>query len=226
MNTPNLFQDNLVKEYRNTLPQDLCTFIINKFEESQNKIEGMTVGGVLKHIKSSTDLMIHNELEDNDWKYVYDYLMENLLSSLVTYLESNPFIVSGEGFNSNSSKFRTAQSAFSISNNNNPHIQIQRYIGDEGYFTWHHENEGGNSSKRELFFIYYLNTLNSGGTEFKYNKQMVLPETGKLIIAPAYWTHKHRGNPPGKGNKKYIITGWIEKKDSKIFEEFEEDYLI
>ena len=226
MNTLFPFQDNLVQEYRNTIPYDLCNFIIDKFEKSQNTIEGTTAGGVRKHVKASTDLMIHNELEDKDWKYIYDYLMENLLGNLVGYIEVNPFMVVGEGFNSNISKFRTAQSAFGITNNSMPHIQMQRYIGDEGYFAWHHENEGGTSSKRELFFIYYLNTLQSGGTEFKYNKQMVYPEAGKLIIAPAYWTHKHKGNAPGEGNKKYIITGWVESKDSKISEEFEEDFLL
>jgi hypothetical protein len=220
------FQDNLIQEYRNALPPDLCKFIIDKFEDSQNIMEGTTAGGVRKHVKASTDLMIHNELEDDGWKYVYDYLMENLLGYLVSYIETNPFMIVGNEFNSNISKFRTAQSAFAIANNGIPHLQMQRYIGDEGYFAWHHENEGGTSSKRELFFIYYLNTLQSGGTEFKYNPQMVLPEIGKLIMAPAYWTHKHKGNPPGEGNKKYILTGWIEQKDSNISEEFEEDYLL
>jgi len=226
MNITPQFRDNLVQEYHNALPHDLCNFIINKFEDSQNTIEGTTAGGVRKHVKASTDLMIHNELEDVNWKYIYDYLMENLLGNLVNYIDTNPFMVVGEGFSSNISKFRTAQSAYSISNNGTPHIQMQRYIGDEGYFAWHHENEGGTSSKRELFFIYYLNTLKSGGTEFKYNKQTILPEAGKLIIAPAYWTHKHKGNAPGEGNKKYIITGWIESKPSKISEEFEEDFLL
>jgi len=226
MNITPQFRDNLVQEYHNALPPDLCNFIISKFEDSQNTIEGTTAGGVRKHVKASTDLMIHSELEDVNWKYIYDYLMENLLGNLVNYIDTNPFMVVGEGFSSNISKFRTAQSAFAVANNGVPHIQMQRYIGDEGYFAWHHENEGGTSSKRELFFIYYLNTLKSGGTEFKYNKQTILPETGKLIMAPAYWTHKHKGNAPGEGNKKYIITGWIERKDSNISDEFEEDYLL
>ena len=79
-----------------------------------------------------------------------------------------------------------------------------------------------------LFFIYYLNDVDSGGeTEFKFNPLKVNPEVGKLVIAPALWTHKHRGNPPQNGQYKYIITGWIEKKDEHyISEEFEEDYLI
>jgi Rps23 Pro-64 3,4-dihydroxylase Tpa1-like proline 4-hydroxylase len=107
-------------------------------------------------------------------------------------------------------------------------MQMQRYIDDQGYYAWHHENEGGTTAKRELFFIYYLNDVDNGGeTEFKFNPKKVKPEAGKLVIAPALWTHKHRGNPPQNGQYKYIITGWIEKKDEHyISEEFEEDYLI
>ena len=36
----------------------------------------------------------------------------------------------------------------------------------------------------------------------------VQPKKGLLLIWPAYFTHKHRGNPPLKGEK-YIATGWI-----------------
>jgi hypothetical protein len=219
--------DNLVKIYNNAINPEICQFIINKFESSQNQIEGISGGGVRKHIKASTDLMIHDEAgRDEDWKYIYDYLMENLLSHLVDYIEQNDFPVLSNNFSSKSSAVRTAQTCFMSGNNNFPHIQMQRYIGGEGYYAWHHENEGGNTDKRELFYIYYLNTLNSGGTEFKYNPQIVYPETGKLLMAPAYWTHKHRGNAPGDGNTKYIITGWIESKPNTISEEFEEDYLI
>lgn len=220
-------KDSLIQEYRSALTSDFCQFVIDKFEQSQDALmEGMTGGGVRKHVKASTDLMIHLEQHDEDWKYIYDYLMENLLQYTAKYLETNPFIVAGEGFSSNTAKIRAAQSCFGISNNGAPHIQMQRYIGGEGYFAWHHENEGGTTSKRELFFIYYLNTLRNGGTEFKYNNQIVYPEAGKLIIAPAHWTHKHRGNAPGDGNTKYILTGWIESKDNKISEEFEEDFLL
>jgi hypothetical protein len=220
-------KDSLIQEYRGALNPEFCNFIISKFEESQNLTDGLTGGGVRKHVKASTDLMIHFEREqDEDWNYIYNYLMENLLQYTARYLETNPFIVAGDQFTSNTAKIRAAQSCFGISNDGAPHIQMQRYIGGEGYFAWHHENEGGTTAKREMFFIYYLNTLKTGATEFKYNKQLVYPETGKLIIAPALWTHKHRGNAPGDGNTKYILTGWIESKDNKISEEFEEDFLL
>jgi hypothetical protein len=219
--------DNLIKIYNGALSPEMCQFIIDKFEYSQNKVDGMSGGGVRKHIKSSTDLMIHNEVgKDEDWTYIYGYLMENLLHHLVDYLEVNDFPILTQKFSSKSSVVRTAHSCFMSGNNGTPHIQMQRYVGGEGYYAWHHENEGGTTAKRELFYLYYLNTLTTGGTEFKYNPQIVYPEAGKLIFSPAYWTHKHRGNAPGEGNTKYIITGWIESQKNNISEEFEQDYLI
>jgi hypothetical protein len=106
-------------------------------------------------------------------------------------------------------------------------MQIQRYIGDQGFHSWHHENNGGNSSKRELAFLYYLNNVDEGETEIKYNPQKISPETGKLALFPAYWTHKHKGNSPKEGQTKYVITGWIESmgKD-EIGEEFHDDYFM
>lgn len=219
--------DNLVQVYNNALPQDMCSYIIDTFESSSdNTMEGMSGGGVQRHIKASTDLMIHQNLDDKRWKYIYDYLMSNLLTHWVDYLSKNPFVVRGDGFSSKSSLVRSATHCFMSGNNNYPHIQMQRYIGGEGYYAWHHENEGGTSAKREVFYIYYLNTLEEGATEFKYNPQKVYPEAGKLIMAPCHWTHKHRGNPPGDGNTKYILTGWLESKPHNIHEEFEQDYLL
>lgn len=219
--------DNLVKIYEKTIPKDVCDFIINQFEISSNQTEGISGAGVNKRVKSSTDLMIHLNLTNANWLYIYDYLRENLLTNLVDYIEQNSFMTITGGFASKASAVRTAQSCYMASNNGQPHMQIQRYIDDQGYYAWHHENEGGSTSKRELFFIYYLNDVDGGETEFKFNQQKVKPEVGKLLMAPALWTHKHKGNPPQNGQYKYIITGWIEKTDEHfISDEFEEDYLI
>jgi len=219
--------DNLVKIYNNAITKDVCDFIIREFETSSNQMEGISGAGTNKKVKSSTDLMIHLNLDNSVWSTIYDYLRENLLGFLVEYLEQNNFLTMTGEFSSKSALVRTAQACFGATNCGHPHMQIQRYIGDQGYYVWHHENEGGSTAKRELFFIYYLNDVGGGETEFKFNHQKVKPETGTLLIAPALWTHKHRGNPPGLNQTKYIITGWIEKTDDHyISSEFEEDYLI
>tara|TARA_R110000744_G_scaffold85764_1_gene167599 strand:- start:87 stop:749 length:663 start_codon:yes stop_codon:yes gene_type:complete len=219
--------DNLVQIYKNTLSNDFCNHVINLFENDNNQMEGMAGGGVNKSIKDSTDLMITSYLDNPEWSYVYDYIRENLLGNFVDYLGKFPFLHMNDNYSSQSSLVRTAQLAFKSSNNGNPHMQIQRYIGDQGFHSWHHENHGGSMSKRELAFLYYLNDVDGGETEIKYNPQKIKPETGKLTLFPAYWTHKHRGNSPKDGQTKYVITGWVEGmgKD-KIGEEFHEDYFI
>ena len=44
--------------------------------------------------------------------------------------------------------------------------------------------------------------------DFFYQDVSVLPEAGKLILFPPFWTHKHRGSEV-LAKKKYIATTWI-----------------
>lgn len=224
-----MVNDNLVHTINNAIPNDLCEFIINSFEESNTLMQGRVGDGINTSIKSSTDLMIMSNLDNPNWLYTYNYLRENLLHYLVEYVRQNPFIFIDSKFSSDVSLIRSVHGMFTASNQFNPHMQMQRYISNDGFYTWHHEwseDITSGMNYRQLFFIYYLNDVNGGSTDFAYNPASVMPETGKLIIAPAFWTHKHRGNPPGEGNKKYIITGWIEiDRKSSIREEFPEDYF-
>lgn len=41
-----------------------------------------------------------------------------------------------------------------------------------------------------------------------YQGVKVRPTAGRLLIAPAAFTHTHRGNRPVGGNK-YIVTSWL-----------------
>jgi hypothetical protein len=43
---------------------------------------------------------------------------------------------------------------------------------------------------------------------FHYQQRLVRPQAGALLIAPAAFTHTHRGNRP-RGADKYIATSWI-----------------
>jgi hypothetical protein len=110
-------------------------------------------------------------------------------------------------------------------------MQMQRYIGGEGFYAWHRENYADNPtmSKREMFYIIYLNDVEeSGETEFLFNPMKVKPKAGSIILAPAFWTHTHRGNPLSDPNaRKYIITGWLEFTENiNVNYDFLEDYTI
>ena len=55
----------------------------------------------------------------------------------------------------------------------------------------------------------YLNAVpEAGETEFYYQQRKIEPEAGSLLIAPAGFTHTHRGNTPVGGDK-YIATSWV-----------------
>lgn len=91
--------------------------------------------------------------------------------------------------------------------------QIQRYDAKEngGYHHFHIENSGVHNMRRVTSYILYLNDIDEGGeTEFLHQAIRVKPETGKIVIFPAYFTHVHRGNPVLSNQDKYIMTGWME----------------
>ena len=213
----------------NCLPADLCKHIIKKFEDSQDKTSGISGGGLNHTVKKSTDLMIHSQLEDEEWSYIYDFLREDLLHSLVEYLREYPWRTINGGYSSDLGLVRTAQGRFSATRLGTPHMQMQRYIDEEGYYAWHYEAYSTEPSMkdRQMAFMWYLNDVSGGGeTEFRFQKRKVEPKVGSAAIFPAFWTHTHRGNPPSEGQTKYIITGWIEcTEPENVSLEFPQDYF-
>lgn len=87
-------------------------------------------------------------------------------------------------------------------------FKIQHSAPGEGFFGWHHDGVKGEN--RRLVWMIYLNDTDGGDTEFRndYNVYGMKPETGKLFLFPAHFTHTHRSSPNLKSDK-YIITGWI-----------------
>ena len=62
---------------------------------------------------------------------------------------------------------------------------------------------------RHLLWTLYLNDdFSAGETEFFYQQRKITPKTGSLLIAPAAFTHTHRGNQP-EGGDKFIATSWV-----------------
>lgn len=224
--------DSLIYSKDNVLPKEFCQFVIDKFEQSKEKKPGISGGGDNKLIKESTDLMVTSQLKDKDWKYIYDYLREVLLHSLVEYMSLHPFLVRRpeNQFSSKLSLVRTCQGRFSATRKGVPHMQMQRYVDEEGYHAWHYENETTDESMRDrqMAFMWYLNDVFDGGeTEFKYQNTIVEARAGRANIFPAFWTHVHKGHKPRNGQTKYIITGWIEMVESEnVSSEISEDFFV
>ena len=93
-------------------------------------------------------------------------------------------------------------------------INLQRYTaGQGGYPYWHCElfprDPTAETLHRHVLWTIYLNEgFAQGETEFLYQDRKVTPRAGSLLIAPAAFTHTHRGNRP-EGADKYIATSWI-----------------
>ncbi len=93
-------------------------------------------------------------------------------------------------------------------------INLQRYVaGRGGYPYWHCElyprDAHAETLHRHLLWTLYLNDgFQEGETEFLYQQRKITPKRGNLLIAPAAFTHTHRGNRPLAGDK-VIATSWI-----------------
>ena len=94
----------------------------------------------------------------------------------------------------------------------NPIFNLQRYAPGEGFKKWHCDwtisEEATEPVHRVLAWIIYCNDVESGGTEFFWQKYHESAERGKLVIFPAGLTHIHRGKI-NQNMTKTIATGWI-----------------
>jgi hypothetical protein len=92
----------------------------------------------------------------------------------------------------------------------NTTVKIQYYDKNEGFKIFHFENDGLPSFRtRHLVFMTYLNDVEDGGTEFKYQNLITPAKKGLTLIWPAQWTHTHRGQISST-KEKYIVTGWFD----------------
>ena len=88
-------------------------------------------------------------------------------------------------------------------------FKVHKVKEKQGYHIWHYENDEYETRDRFLVFQTYLQAPSEGGeTEFLHQSKRIDPVVGRTLIWPTGFTHKHRGNPPLKGEKIYI-TGWL-----------------
>ena len=87
-------------------------------------------------------------------------------------------------------------------------FKIHRVQPSGGYHMWHHEHMWADPT-RTLAWMIVLEAPEKGGeTEFLFQSIRVEPKVGQVVMWPAAFTHKHRGNPPLEGQKTYA-TGWF-----------------
>ena len=91
--------------------------------------------------------------------------------------------------------------------NINTNFNIQHYNVNEGFNYYHYERDGLSTCSRNLVFMTYLNDVEDGGTQFKYQNLITPAKKGLTLIWPTDFTHTHRG-VISQTKEKYIVTGW------------------
>jgi len=94
----------------------------------------------------------------------------------------------------------------------NEPYNIQHYNKGNGFYSWHCERSTKIFADRYLVFMTYLNDVDDGGTEFKFQNIEIKARKGLTLIWPTDWTHTHRG-VISKTKEKTIITGWFHLND-------------
>jgi hypothetical protein len=190
-----------IYEKKNTLTDEICDEIIYLFEQEKiNKHIGMTLSGYKPQSKKTIDYLINCE-DDDKWKNIDNTLFNVLYENINKYFKKftkycfHSYLMRDSGF------------------------LIQKYLKNDGFFNYHDDfKHTENGEYRIITYLWYLNDVFEGGeTEF-FKKYKIIPEKGKLVLFPTFWTYPHCGLIP-KSNDKYIITGWISiNPDLNIFE--------
>lgn len=218
---------NFIEVIDNVVSQELCDGFIQQFEQSQHTAPGRTGGGVDTDKKRSLDVSIAQHPE---FKEQYQQLLPLVSQHVMAYFEKYFFALigpigltvkhpeTGQPVKLTADNFEQigkpnlanlVQYLFRIGDINAQKYEVQK----GGYPYWHSEvypQTGNNDAlHRIMLFMFYLNDVDEGGeTDFYYQDVTVKPKAGRMVIAPAYFTHTHRGNIP-RSNDKYILTSWI-----------------
>ena len=219
--------DDFIAVYEDALDARLCAELIANFEASSKVVRGSTSGGVNTRLKDSWDLALSLHPE---WSQAEAMLNAAMLRGLMTYIRQYTYLALAptalyqKDAGSDALRLLGVDDVRALPDAELERlvkqlfrpgkINLQRYFADQGgYPYWHSEispkaGEIDNLHRVLLWTIYLNDAFEEGETEFLFQGRRIAPRTGSLLIAPAGFTHTHRGNMP-KGGNKYIATSWI-----------------
>jgi hypothetical protein len=222
-----IMTDDFIGIYDNALTDEQCARILQRFEASDKVVRGRTGTGVDVAKKDSWDLTI---TQHKEWQDVAGLMASAVRRHLAQYVDRYRALVLGALSPMVEHPATGQPVGLSLDNFDEcgrPHldalvhamyrcgpINLQKYLrGSGGYHHWHSEIYPQNAScetlHRVLLFQFYLNDVEEGGeTDFLYQGRKIGAQQGRLIIAPAGFTHTHKGNVPHSGDK-YVATSWI-----------------
>jgi hypothetical protein len=221
--------NDFIEVYDGALDGASCAALIGQFDASGGAVRGRAGSGVNTAVKNSWDITISGKPE---WADAERDLNLAMLEGLKRYLRKYPYTVLGplwlkmKDEASGELKLLSPEDLIALPDQRlgalavhafRPgSINLQKYIADEGgYPRWHCElhpqanDPTGEKLHRTLLWTIYLNDgFAEGETEFLHQRRKIAPRAGSLLIAPAAFTHTHRGNMPKSGDK-YIATSWV-----------------
>ena len=223
MDTP----EDLIEVVPDALPAAACAEILARFERSGQDRPGEVGAGLMPDLKDSRDIRISGK---PGWQDVEALLNGAMFRGLLRYLRRypqallSPLMLQAPAAAGEPTRRLDAEALRALDDATlgaiaqqvlRPGaINLQRYAaGRGGYPYWHCElypkDAAAETLHRHLLWTLYLNEgFEAGETEFLFQRRKVAPRTGALLIAPAAFTHTHRGNRP-EGGDKYIATSWI-----------------
>jgi len=185
--------------------QGFCEHCINKFEADNRKGKGITSEGIDPLVKKSDDLFISNYA---DWAKEDKTFLEIVQWSMREYEAHLRSLIPLTAITTNKNYLHSPFSPRAGNKNTvtDSGYQLQRTLPGDG-FIWHNDYEIFKSiGARNITFIFYLNTVEEGWTQF-YNGNQIAPIQGRVLLFPSTWTYVHQGYPPKQ--TKYICTVWI-----------------
>lgn len=217
-----------IESYDDVLSVEECQALIARFERDPRVALGQTGAGLDRTKKDSRDLVITRQA---DWRDPVQMITMRLMERLVDYFDRYRFMVMGalattlahpesgvptelrlENFEQLCTRQRLDALLRALYRCGQ--INLQHYAaGSGGYHHWHSEifpkDPQCEQLHRVLLWIIYLNDVTEGGeTEFFYQGRKVSPRAGRLVVAPAGFTHTHKGHVP-RSNDKYILASWV-----------------
>lgn len=216
-----------IEVYDDALDPRACAELVAAYSASSKIVRGATGGGVNTALKDSWDICISRLPE---WKPAENALNTAVMRGMIAYVRKYaylalaPLMLQKIDAQTGASSMLDADSIRAMDDAQLQNlivqlfrpgdINIQRYLADVGgYPYWHSEISPrvGDTERlhRVLLWTIYLNDgFGDGETEFHFQNRRIAPKTGSLLLAPAGFTHTHRGNRPSGGDK-YIATSWI-----------------
>lgn len=216
-----------IEVYDNALSADFCNAFMQTFDNSPHLQAGRTGGGVDVSKKLSSDLYLnqHTEyqeqlklIQETTFRYALQYFKKYHFALIAPLALQVRHPKTGEAVALTHENFDEVAAGneagyMQLLYRLGP-IQAQKYEQGKGNYNYWHcevfpEKNSVEALHRTLLFMFYLNDVEEGGsTDFYYQQRSIKPKQGRMVIAPGYFTHTHRGSTP-VSNDKYILTSWI-----------------